>query len=272
MMFYGFCPVRYDDPLRSFVTIWTPSKVALNRLLRSLWVQHIYWTRLTVNSIVGRLPDEKPTTERLLQNADDFASAFHPYYGSAAASRFGELIRGHLTIAAELVKALKENQTEGCGGCGEALVRERGSNCRLPGKDQSLLVQGGMEENDASSFAAFDPGGGIPHCRQICGKRRHEQADRNAGDGDGRCDDQRHHPAISFHVSSVIEKNDQTAAVIVSSEQEDVSGCSFLSMGNATVNLEPTPTLLTAVSSPPWSCMIFLQMDSPRPVPFSLVV
>jgi hypothetical protein len=112
MMFYGFCPVRYDDPLRSFVTIWTPSKVALNRLLRSLWVQHIYWTRLTVNSIVGRLPDEKPTTERLLQNADDFASAFHPYYGSAAASRFGELIRGHLTIAAELVKALKENQTE----------------------------------------------------------------------------------------------------------------------------------------------------------------
>lgn len=112
MMLHGYLPVRYADFYRPFVTIWTPSKVALNQLLRALWVQHIYWTRLTVNSIVGSLPDEQPTTARLLQNPDDFANALRPYYGDAIAGRFGELLRSHLTIAAELVKALKANQTE----------------------------------------------------------------------------------------------------------------------------------------------------------------
>lgn len=110
-MVYGYFPVRYGDPFRQFVSIWTPSKVALNQQLRALWEQHIYWARLTVNSIVGHLPDEQATTERLLRNAEDFANAFRPYYGSAIASRFGELMRGHLTIAAELVKALEANQT-----------------------------------------------------------------------------------------------------------------------------------------------------------------
>ncbi len=46
---------------------WTPSKVELNRKLRALWEQHVYWTRLTVNSIAEGLPDVSSTTERLLR-------------------------------------------------------------------------------------------------------------------------------------------------------------------------------------------------------------
>jgi len=111
-MLYGYVPLRPAGFYRPFVAIWTPSKVALDRQMRSLWAQHIYWTRLAVNSIAGRLPDEQPTVERLLQNAQDFADAFRPYYGDAAAGRFGELMRSHLTIAAEVVKALRDNRTE----------------------------------------------------------------------------------------------------------------------------------------------------------------
>lgn len=67
----------------------------------------MYWTRLTVNSIIDRLPDEKETTRRLLRNPADFAAALEPLYGSVIAAKFAELLRGHLTIAAELVKALQ---------------------------------------------------------------------------------------------------------------------------------------------------------------------
>src|SRR5690242_10310612 len=85
---------------------WTPSMVELNRQLRALWEQHIYWTRLSVNSIAGDLPDKAETINRLLRNATDFAAALQPFYGAAIASRFGELMREHLTIAAEIVQAL----------------------------------------------------------------------------------------------------------------------------------------------------------------------
>ena len=90
----------------------TPSAVELNRKFRTLWEQHVYWTRLTVNSIVGDLPDVKETTERLLRNPDDFAAVLALYYGSDIAAGFSSLFRSHLTIAAELVGALKSGNTQ----------------------------------------------------------------------------------------------------------------------------------------------------------------
>jgi hypothetical protein len=86
--------------------------VDLNRKLRSLWEQHVYWTRLTVNSIVGRLPDEKETTARLLRNPTDFAAVLAPLYGQETADQFAKLLTEHLTIAAELVKTLQAGKTK----------------------------------------------------------------------------------------------------------------------------------------------------------------
>ncbi|MFC4099844.1 acetylglutamate kinase [Paenibacillus xanthanilyticus] len=106
--YYGY-PL-YDWRLNPPMT-WSPSKVMLDRQLRALWEQHVYWTRLTVNSIIERLPDESVTTARLLRNAADFGAALEPIYGPAIAAAFAELLRGHLTIAAELVKALLAGNT-----------------------------------------------------------------------------------------------------------------------------------------------------------------
>ncbi|MBW7476342.1 acetylglutamate kinase [Paenibacillus oenotherae] len=109
---YGYSPTYYYCVHRNIPSMaWPLSKVMLNQKLRALWEQHIYWTRLTVNAIVGGQPDEKETTERLLRNATDFAEALTPFYGPAIAARFGELLREHLTIAAELVKALLAGNT-----------------------------------------------------------------------------------------------------------------------------------------------------------------
>ncbi|MBP2655776.1 MAG: hypothetical protein H6Q73_3345 [Firmicutes bacterium] len=79
----------------------------LRNQLRLLWEQHIYWTRLTIIGIADDSPDLAFTTKRLLRNANDFALAFKPFYGTKAAGEFGELIKDHLVIAANLVKAAK---------------------------------------------------------------------------------------------------------------------------------------------------------------------
>ncbi|UHA76262.1 acetylglutamate kinase [Paenibacillus sp. 481] len=75
--------------------------------MRSLWEQHVAWTRMTILSIAFNLPDLNFTTARLLQNAPDMGNALKPYYGEQIATTYGNLIRDHLVIAADLVKAAK---------------------------------------------------------------------------------------------------------------------------------------------------------------------
>ncbi|WP_099519840.1 acetylglutamate kinase [Paenibacillus sp. BIHB 4019] len=105
---YRYYPAHPHQMAKSLHPVcWTSSSMELNRKLRTLWVQHVYWTRLTVNSIVDRLGDEQATTARLLRNPTDFAAALEPLYGKVIAARFAELLREHLVIAAELVKALQ---------------------------------------------------------------------------------------------------------------------------------------------------------------------
>ncbi|MED4202964.1 acetylglutamate kinase [Neobacillus mesonae] len=75
--------------------------------MREVWEQHVYWTRLTVNSIAFNLPDLDANTARLLRNATDMGNLLKPFYGNQIAAKFASLIRAHLVIAAELVQAAK---------------------------------------------------------------------------------------------------------------------------------------------------------------------
>lgn len=91
---------------------WSPAMVELNQKLRALWSQHVFWTRLAVNSLVGNDPDQQATLARLLRNPKDFAAVLKPLYGAEAAATFDRLLTSHLTIAAELVTALRDGQKE----------------------------------------------------------------------------------------------------------------------------------------------------------------
>lgn len=75
---------------------------ATNRLL---WEQHIAWTRMTIISLVFNLPDLKFVVARLLQNATHMGNSIRPYYGDMLAEQYSALIKEHLLIAADLVKA-----------------------------------------------------------------------------------------------------------------------------------------------------------------------
>lgn len=94
-----------------------PAGITANQMnlisdLRKLWMEHVFWTRLAIISMVNNLPDQTPVTNRLLRNATDMAAALRPIYGDAVATKFGSLISEHLTIAAQLVNAAKQGDTE----------------------------------------------------------------------------------------------------------------------------------------------------------------
>lgn len=74
---------------------------------RLLWEQHVYWTRLVITGIAFDSPDLEASTARLLRNPTDFAKTFARFYGRETGEEFGRLLRDHLVIAAELVKAAK---------------------------------------------------------------------------------------------------------------------------------------------------------------------
>ncbi|MET0016376.1 LysM peptidoglycan-binding domain-containing protein [Oscillibacter sp.] len=83
------------------------SEQTLSNLMRLLWEQHVYWTRLFLVSTAFGLPDTEPVTNRLLRNPKDFEAALMPIYGENIAAAFAKLFTSHLTIAAELVSAAK---------------------------------------------------------------------------------------------------------------------------------------------------------------------
>lgn len=81
----------------------------LKSSMRLVWEQHVYWTRLMIVSIVFNLTDVNATTARLLQNATDMGNLLRPFYGNNIAEKYSDLIREHLVIAADLIKAAKAN-------------------------------------------------------------------------------------------------------------------------------------------------------------------
>ncbi|MNN33378.1 hypothetical protein D3C81_1471370 [compost metagenome] len=83
------------------------AEAQLNQTWRTLWEQHVAWTRMLIISIAGSLPDEKFVTERLLRNPPDMAAVIKKYYGDRVAAQFNQLFTEHLVIAAELVKVAK---------------------------------------------------------------------------------------------------------------------------------------------------------------------
>jgi hypothetical protein len=123
------CPINVPSPEANFKCIYsrhgyhsqnyspaptkvTKSEVDLTNALSMLWEQHVAWTRMTIISIIAGLPDVDLVTQRLLRNPIDFEKALKLFYGDKIASKFRDLFKDHLVIAAELVKAAKAGNKE----------------------------------------------------------------------------------------------------------------------------------------------------------------
>lgn len=101
----------YPTPAQSLPAGVSKAEQMLNNHMRLLWEQHVFWTRLVILGIAFGLPETDLAANRLLRNPKDFEAALKPFYGENVASQFAQLLTSHLTIAAELVKAAKANDS-----------------------------------------------------------------------------------------------------------------------------------------------------------------
>ena len=79
----------------------------LRMAMHKLWEDHIVWTRNVILNIMDDLPGTEQAVNRLLQNQDDIGNAVKPFYGEAGGKELTRLLREHITIAADLLKAAK---------------------------------------------------------------------------------------------------------------------------------------------------------------------
>jgi len=83
------------------------TKSEFHDAMRKLWEDHVTYTRLFIVGAAGNLPDKDATTQRLLQNQADIGNAVSDFYGKEAGDKLTELLKEHITTAAEIVEAAK---------------------------------------------------------------------------------------------------------------------------------------------------------------------
>ena len=79
----------------------------LRTAMHTLWDDHVVWTRNVILCLVDDVPGGDQAVQRLLENQDDIGNAIKPYYGEDAGTKLSTLLREHIMIAADVVKAAK---------------------------------------------------------------------------------------------------------------------------------------------------------------------
>ena len=101
--------VFFLSPLRAQMDMKTNSSKSeqLRMAMHKLWEDHVVWTRNVILNIMDDLPGTDQAVNRLLKNQDDIGNAVKPFYGEAGGKELTRLLREHITIAADLLKAAK---------------------------------------------------------------------------------------------------------------------------------------------------------------------
>jgi hypothetical protein len=83
--------------------------------MRKLWEDHIVWTRNVILCLTDKLPGTDQAVARLLKNQEDIGTAIKSFYGDAAGDKLTELLKQHITIAADVVTAAAKGDGEALG-------------------------------------------------------------------------------------------------------------------------------------------------------------
>ena len=78
-----------------------------------LWTDHVVWTRDYIIAATTRQPDATAALNRLMKNQDDIGNAVATYYGDAAGRQLTTLLKDHIAISGDIVKAAMANDNAG---------------------------------------------------------------------------------------------------------------------------------------------------------------
>lgn len=79
----------------------------LRQDMRKLWTDHVIWTREYIVAAVGDQPDQQAAANRLMKNQEDIGAAVEASYGRPAGAKLTELLKAHISIAVDLIRAAK---------------------------------------------------------------------------------------------------------------------------------------------------------------------
>ncbi len=85
----------------------SPAAATLKQDMRKVWTDHVVWTRAYIVAAVADQPDAQAAANRLMKNQEDIGSAVGKIYGAAAGQQLTTLLKEHITIAVDVIKAAK---------------------------------------------------------------------------------------------------------------------------------------------------------------------
>jgi len=77
----------------------------LKQDMRKLWTDHVVWTRDYIMAATQNQPDAPAALNRLMKNQEDIGTAVAKFYGDAAGRQLTTLLKDHIAIAGDIVKA-----------------------------------------------------------------------------------------------------------------------------------------------------------------------
>ena len=97
--------VRAQGTLAKSSAPHSEAAAILKQDMRKLWTDHVVWTRDYIIAATEKLPDAPSALNRLMKNQEDIGAAVAKYYGDAAGRQLTTLLKDHIAIAGDIVKA-----------------------------------------------------------------------------------------------------------------------------------------------------------------------
>ena len=84
-------------------------QIALYTSMRTLWSDHVFWTREYLDAAINDSLGANAAAVRLMKNQEDIGNAITVYYGAAVGAQLTTLLKEHISIAVDIVTAVKAN-------------------------------------------------------------------------------------------------------------------------------------------------------------------
>jgi hypothetical protein len=91
------------------------SAAALKQDMRKLWTDHVVWTRDYIVAALADAPGAEAAAGRLMKNQEEIGSAIGRVYGAPAGAELTSLLKEHITVAVDVVKAAKSGNKGALG-------------------------------------------------------------------------------------------------------------------------------------------------------------